>query len=243
MSRWRLVAVALVAAGLGAGAAYLGGLYRPIAAGPERSRIEGVVRDYLIRHPEVLVEASTSLRRRESAKAIAADRRAITEPYGNAWGGNPAGDVVVVEYFDYNCGYCRASLPVVDQLVASDAKVRVIYRDWPILSDESATAARYSLVAAEMGRFRQFHEALYAAGPVTDATIQQAVARAGLDLAAVRAAVDTPRIDAELERNLGTAKKLGLSGSPSWVIGDQVVSSALPLEELQRLVAEARAGG
>ncbi|MBA3838193.1 MAG: DsbA family protein [Sphingomonas sp.] len=243
MSRWLLVAVALVAAGLGAGATYLGGLYRPIAAGPERTRIEGVVRDYLIRHPEVLVEASTALRRRESGKAIAADRRAITEPYGNAWSGNPAGDVVVVEYFDYNCGYCRASLPVIDQLVASDAKVRIIYRDWPILSDESATAARYSLVAAEMGRFRQFHEALYAAGPVTDATIQQAVARAGLDLAKVRAAVDTPRIDAELERNLGTAKKLGLSGSPSWVIGDQVVSSALPLEELQRLVAEARAGG
>ena len=240
MSRWLLAAAALVAAGLGAGGAYLGGLYRPLAAGPERSQIERVVHDYLISHPEVLVEASTALRRRESGKAIDADRAAITEPYGNAWSGNARGDVVVVEYFDYNCGYCRASLPVIDQLIASDAKVRVVYRDWPILSAESATAARYSLVAAEMGRFRDFHEALYAAGPVSDATIQQAVAQAGLDLAKVRAAVDTPRIDAELERNLNTAKKLGLSGSPSWVIGDQVVSSALPLEELKRLVAEAR---
>ena len=237
-----MAAVALVAAGLGAGGAYLSGLYQPIAAGPERSRIEQVVRNYLITHPEVLVEASTALRRRESGQAIAAERAAITQPYGNAWSGNAQGDVVVVEYFDYNCGYCRSSLPLIDALVASDPQLRVVYRDWPILSEESATAARYSLVAAEMGRFGEFHRALYAGGPVNDASIAAAVATAGLDLAKVQAAAKSPRIEAELARNLDTAKKLGMSGTPSWVIGDQVISSALPIEELQRLVSEARKG-
>lgn len=237
--------VAIVALGgglLGAGGAYLAGRYGPLPGGTDRARTERIVHDYLISHPEVLVEASSALRARESGKAIDKDRAAIVEPFGTAWAGNPQGDVTIVEYYDYNCGYCRSSLPLIDALVASDPKLRVVYRDWPILSQESATAARYSLVAAEMGKFSEFHRALYAGGQVSDATLAAAVATAGLDLAQVQAAAKTPRIDAELARNLDTAKKLGMSGTPSWVIGDQVISSALPIEELQRLVAEARKG-
>jgi protein-disulfide isomerase len=239
MNRLILLAVAIGAALLGAGGVYLAGrLGAPV--GSERTRIERVVHDYLVSHPEVLVEASSALRRRESGQAIDADKAAILEPFGNAWAGNPKGDVTVVEYFDYNCGYCRASLPAIDALIAEDPGLRIVYRDWPILSQESATAARYSLVAADMGKFREFHRALYAGGPVSDATLAAAVTTAGLDLAKVQAAAKTPRIDAELTRNLDIAKKLGMSGTPSWVIGDQVISSALPIEELQRLVAEAR---
>ena len=239
MNRLILLAVAIGAALLGAGGVYLAGrLGAPV--GSERTRIERVVHDYLVSHPEVLVEASSALRRRESGQAIDADKAAILEPFGNAWAGNPKGDVTVVEYFDYNCGYCRASLPAIDALIADDPGLRIVYRDWPILSQESATAARYSLVAADMGKFREFHRALYAGGPVSDATLAAAVTTAGLDLAKVQAAAKTPRIDAELTRNLDIAKKLGMSGTPSWVIGDQVISSALPIEELQRLVAEAR---
>lgn len=235
--------VAIVALGgglLGAGGAYLAGHYGPLPGGAERARTERIVHDYLISHPEVLVEASSALRRRETGKAIDTDRASIVEPFGSAWVGNPRGDVTIVEYYDYNCGYCRATLPVIDALIAADPKLRVVYRDWPILSAESGTAARYSLVAADMGRFREFNRALYAGGPVSDATLAAAVTSAGLDLAQVQAAAKTPRIEAELARNLDTAKKLGMSGTPSWVIGDQVISSALPIEELQRLVAEAR---
>ena len=235
-----LAAVALGGGVLGAGAVHVASRYGPLKGGVERVQTERIVRDYLISHPEVLVEASSALRRRESGKAIDADRAAIVEPFGNAWAGNPKGDVTIVEYFDYNCGYCRATLPVVDALLGSDSGLRIVYRDWPILSAESATAARYSLVAADMGKFREFHEALYAGGPVSDTTLAAAIAAAGLDMAKVKAAAASPRIEAELSRNLDIAKKLGMSGTPSWVIGDDVISSALPLEELKRLVAEAR---
>jgi len=241
MSRLLLVVVALGAALLGAGGVYLAGrLGAPV--GGERARTEAIVHDYLVNHPEVLVEASSALRRRQTGQAIDADKAAILEPFGSAWAGNPRGDVTIVEYFDYNCGYCRSSLPLIDALVASDPQLRIVYRDWPILSEESATAARYSLVAAEMGKFGDFHRALYAGGPVNDASIAAAVTTAGLDLAKVQAAAKSPRIEAELARNLDTAKKLGMSGTPSWVIGDQVISSALPIDELKRLVAEARKG-
>lgn len=240
MSRLLLLAVAIGAGLLGAGGVFLAGrLGAPV--GGERVRTEQIVHDYLVSHPEVLVEASSALRRRQSAQAIDADKAAILEPFGNAWAGNPQGDVTVVEYFDYNCGYCRATLPAIDALIAGDPKLRVVYRDWPILSEESATAARYGLVAADMGKFNEFHRALYAGGPISDATLAAAVTTAGLDLAKVQAAAKTPRIEAELARNLDIAKKLGMSGTPSWVIGDQVISSALPIEELQRLIAEARA--
>lgn len=235
-----LAAVALGGGIIGAGAVHLAGRYGPLRGGIERAQTERIVRDYLVSHPEVLVEASSALRRRATGKAIDADRAAIVEPFGNAWAGNPKGDVTIVEYFDYNCGYCRASLPVIDALLDSDDGLRIVYRDWPILSAESATAARYSLVAADMGKFREFHHALYAGGPVNDATLEAAIATAGLDLAKVKAAAASPRIEAELSRNLDIAKRLGMSGTPSWIIGDEVISSALPIEELKRLIAEAR---
>lgn len=240
MNRLLLAAVAIGGGLAGAAGAYWVGQGGVPVVG-ERARTERIVHDYLVKHPEVLVEASSALRRQQTGQAIDADRAAIVEPFGTAWAGNPRGDVTVVEYFDYNCGYCRASLPLVDALLASDPGLRIVYRDWPILSEESATAARYSLVAAEMGKFREFHRALYAGGPISDASLAAAVSTAGLDLARVQAAAKAPRIDAELARNLDTARKLGMNGTPSWVIGDQVISSALPIEELKRLVAEARA--
>lgn len=235
------VVVALIAAALGAIGTSLWQRYGAAVATPERARIERIVHAYLIDHPEVLVEASSALRRHEAGKAIAASGGGFTQPYASAWAGNPDGDITLVEYFDYNCGYCRASLPVIDELLASDPKLKIVYREWPILSDESAIAARYSLVAAEQGRFREFHRALYAGGPISEASIAEAATRAGLDPARLKAAAAAPRIDSELQRNLDTAHKLGLTGTPSWVIGDQTVSSALSLDALKRLIAEARA--
>lgn len=241
--RWPvLAAVALIAAAFGALGTSIWQRYGVAVPAPERARIERIVHAYLVAHPEVLVEASTALRRREAGKAIAASGSAFTKPYASAWAGNPDGDVTLVEYFDYNCGYCRASLPVIDELLAGDPKLKIVYREWPILSDESAIAARYSLAAAEQGRFREFHRALYAGGPISEASIAKAARGAGLDPARLKAEAAAPRIEAELQRNLDAARELRLTGTPSWVIGDQTVSSALSLDALKRLVAEARAG-
>ncbi|MDB5705905.1 MAG: disulfide bond formation protein DsbA [Sphingomonas bacterium] len=242
-----LAALALVAALIGAGAFWLFQRAVPGAlADTDRARVGRVVHEYILDHPEILLEAQQRLQERqvaaqqsEALKVVAANKRAILEPIGSAWAGNPQGDVTVVEYFDYNCGYCRASLPTIDALIAGDPKVKVVFREWPILSDESIAAARVSLAAADQGKFKTFHDALYKAGPVTGETISAAAKAAGIDMA--RANAFAPQAQAEIASNMDLARKMGLSGTPSWVIGDRVVSTALPLEELQKAVAAARA--
>lgn len=226
MSRWFPAIAALGGALLGAGGVYLAGQ----AAG------EHQVREYLLAHPEVIPEAMTRLQDRESGKLVAQHRDAILQPYAAAWTGNPKADVTLVEFYDYNCGYCRASLPAVAQLLARDRNLRIVYRELPILAESSRAAARASLAAAQQGRFAPFHDALYAAGPVSDATIAAAARAAGVDPARLPADAD-----AEIGRNLKLAAALGLTGTPSWVIGDRVLSGAQPLEALEEAVAAARA--
>ena len=244
MSRWTLPLVAALCLALGAAGAFA---VQAFGGGADRVRIEGVVRSYILAHPEILPEAMQKLqdretgdRERSAARVADAHRAAIETPFGNAWSGNPAADVTLVEYFDYNCGYCRASLPTIAALLKSDPKIRIVYRDFPILAQSSVDGARMSLAAAEQGRFLPFHDALYAGGPVTSDSIAAAARTAGLDLA--RATAFKPKADTEIAANEALARQLGMTGTPSWVIGRKVVSSALPLEELQKAVAEARAG-
>lgn len=230
--------VALIGAALGAAGVVAYDRAAPGALGTvDTGRVERVVHDYVLAHPEIIPEAMQRLQDRESAKAVAAAGD-LTRPFGSAWTGNPRGDVTLVEYYDYNCGYCRASLPLIRQLVQRDPKLRVVYRDLPILAPSSRAAARASLLAASQGRFAAFHDALYAGGPVSDATIAAAAARAGVDLR--QAAAFNVRADAEIARNLKTAGQLSLSGTPSWVIGGRVLAGALPIEQLEAAIAAAR---
>lgn len=207
-------------------------------AATDRVRIERVVRDTILAYPEIIPEAVQRLQDRETGKQVAANRAAIVEPFGSAFAGNPKGDVTVVEYYDYNCGYCRASLPTIARLIESDAGIRVVFRELPVLSEESRTAARLSLAAAEQGRFTAFNAALYAGGRVSPATMAAAAARAGVDTA--RAAQGNARYEAEIARNLQVAAGLGVTGTPSWVVGDRVLVGAQPLEKLREAIALAR---
>jgi protein-disulfide isomerase len=236
-----LAALIVVAALAGAVAMLLWQGRAPI--GGERARMQAVVRDYLLDHPEILPEAMSRLRDRENGTVIAANRDAIYKPVGSAWAGNPNGDLTIVEYFDYNCGYCRANLPTIAKLLASDPKLRIVYRELPVLSEESKLAARYSLVAARAGKFAAFHQALYDGGPISDHTLADALAKAGIDAAQAKAQINDPAIDAEIENNYAMYKQLGMTGTPTWLIGDHVVSSMLSLEALQTEIAKARARG
>jgi protein-disulfide isomerase len=238
MSRWTFPLAGVAGIVIGAIAMYFGGALVGEPTG-ERARVEGIVHDYMLAHPEILPEAMEALHDKEHATVIADNRAAILQPFGSAWAGAKDPDLTIVEYFDYNCGYCRASLPAIDQLLAADPKLRIVYRDFPVLSESSGRAARMSLAAADQGKFRAFHDALYAGGTVSEQTIAAAARAAGVDTA--RAAAFTPRADAEIAANMGVARQLQMTGTPSWVIGNRVVSSALPLAELQRLVSRARA--
>lgn len=228
----------LLAAVIGGGTVLLGQRLAPPAAAPGGG---AAVRDYLLANPEVIPEAMQRLRDRETGKVVAANARAIVEPFGSAWIGNPRGDVTVVAYMDYGCGYCRASLPVLDQLIAKDPRVRVVFRELPILSEASRVAARWSLAAAEQGKFKPFHDALYAGGQLSEASIEAAIRTAGLDRAAAERAIGSDRVAGEIGRNLDIAQQLGANGTPTWVIGQSVLHGAVPLKDFEEAVARVRA--
>ena len=236
MTRYTFPLIAALGAVIGAGAVWS---YDRFASpgGPDQARIERVVHDYVLNHPEIIPQAMQKLQDQQSGQAVAANRQDIETPFGSAWAGNPKGDVTLVEYFDYNCGYCRASLPMIADLIKRDPKLRVVYRDLPILSDESRVAARASLLAAQQGKFQAFHDALYAGGPVSDVSIQAAATKAGVSLSGLQ----SPVITAEIAKNMQTAVKLGMNGTPSWVVGDRILSGALPIEEIEKAIAAARA--
>jgi protein-disulfide isomerase len=239
MNRGVLLGMVALGAVCGAGGMFLADRVAPgELGGADKAKVERVVRDYVLANPELIPQAMQKLQERDSAKAVAANRGAIEQPYAGAWIGNPKGDVTLVEYYDYNCGYCRAILPTLQKLVDQDPQLRIVFKELPVLSEQSRVAARAALAAAQQNRFKPFHDALYAAGPVSDATIAAAGRTAGVNLAAI------PRdADATIRQNLDVAAKLGITGTPSWVVGDQVMTGAVPIDQLQAAIARARAMG
>ncbi len=194
------------------------------------------VRDYLLENPEVLPEAMDRLRERESARMVSANRAALERPFGSAWAGAQDGDVVLVEFFDYACGFCRKSNADVDRLLAEDPKLKVVWREWPVLGADSEAAARASLAAAQAGRFKPFFDTLFAEGRPTPEALARARSRVGLgaDLPAQVA-------DQELARNFDLARGLEASGTPTFVVGDQILQGAVGYEALRDAVKKARA--
>ena len=197
------------------------------------------VRDYLLAHPDVIPEVMAALDARNTGRTVAANRGQIEAVVGDAWLGNPRGDVTVVEFFDYNCTYCRGSLPILAALVKADPDVKVVFRELPILAPSSYDAAKLSYAAARQGKFRRFHDPLYRAGPITPATLAAAARGAGIDLAAAKSV--EPSAEQEVRANVALARELALSGTPGWVIGDRAFAGMRPLDELQAMVKAARA--
>ncbi len=199
------------------------------------------VRAYLLENPEVLQEATERLRMKQAAAQIAPLRRDIETPYAGGFIGARDGDVTLVQFFDYACGYCKAALPDLQRLVREDPKLKVVFRELPILSRESDMAARISLLAAEQGRYDAFHQAMYAAGRPTATSIPAAARTAGLDEAQLKAALSSSKAEREIVQNMGLARALGFSGTPAWVVGDQLLSGAVGYDALKAAVAKARA--
>lgn len=206
----------------------------------DKAAIEKIVHDYILEHPEIIPQAVEKLQAKRMSGTIESSRSALETPYAGAWEGAANADVTVVEFFDYACGYCRASLPDLAKLVGSDAKVKVVYRELPILSEESSDAAKVSLLAAERGQYMAYHKALYGAGKVTRDTIVAAAARAGITKSEAESAIASSKYDAEIQSNIALAQKLQATGTPTFVIGGQVLSGAVGYDALREGVAAAR---
>jgi len=194
------------------------------------------VRSYLLEHPEVLPEAMDRLQAKRASEAVIANRAAIETPFAGAWAGAKDGDVTLVEFFDYACTFCRRSNADVDRLLKEDPKLKVVWREWPVLGPDSEAAARASLAAAQAGKFRAFHDALYAAGRPTPDALAKAQAAVGVTPLGQEAA------KTELGKNYQLANALRTTGTPTFVVGDRIFQGAVGYDALKAAIAEARAG-
>lgn len=209
-----------------------------LAAG-DRAAIEKVVHDYILAHPEILPEAMENLQKRQNAQALSGVREAVTTPFPGAVLGNPQGKVTLVEFTDFGCTFCRQSVAEVEQLIADNPDLRVVVRELPILSPQSADAAKMALAAAEQGKFAAFHRAMFAAGRPGPDTIAAAAKAAGLDMERAKRTIADPRIETELARNIDFARQLGFNGTPSWIAGDQLLSGAVGKDRLAEAIEAA----
>lgn len=226
--RWFLTLVIALAAGF-AGAA----LWDVTGLGDRSTRA------YLLANPEVLPEAMDVLQQREQQARIGPLRNELEAPFPGAVLGNPAGSVTLVEFADYACTYCRQSVADVASLIAANPDLRVVIREYPILSPESVDAARMALAAAQQGKFARFHEAMYRLGPPSPESIRAAATEAGVDLARAEAAIAGGALDMQLRGNAALAQQLGISGTPGWVVGNQALNGAVGRDALGKAIEEA----
>ncbi|MFM5913536.1 DsbA family protein [Chakrabartia godavariana] len=227
----------ILAGAIGAGGAALYMASAEPVNTTDRAAIEKIVREYILTHPEILPQAMENLRAQELTKVVVQNRAAIETPVGDAWEGAADADVTLVEFFDYACGYCRASIADIDRLLAEDKKLKVVYRDMPVLGEDSVEAARLSVAAAMAGKFNTMHKPLYAKGRPTPDALAAVRKEIGLD----RAAIANPAVDQELTKNLQLQRQLDLSGTPAWVVGNKVLVGAVGYDALKAAIAEARA--
>jgi protein-disulfide isomerase len=214
----------------------------------ELDPFEQRVREYLLKNPEVIMEALQILQERQRAAEAENFKRTIAERSDEILndpaapvGGNPEGDVTLVEFFDYNCPYCRRVAPTVADLEEADPNLRIVYKEYPILGPGSQFAARAALASRRQSKYVPFHNALMQATEQVTEEIVMEIARAvGLHLEQLRSDMQDPAIEAAIARNLQLADALGINGTPSFVIGDRAVPGAVELRALQGLVARAR---
>lgn len=241
-----VVLVALVAATWFAAATYTE------RRGTNPAAVEATVRDYLLRQPEVLVEAMQRLQARRNEEAQWALTAVLSElktelrqdPHSPV-GGNPQGDVTIVEFFDYNCPYCKQAHPLIADLMQKDPKLRRVYKELPVLGPGSSYASRFALAVhlEAPEKYVAFHNALYDIhGEVTQELVWAAVQQLGLDLATIKARADTADVINLIDRNLSLARKLGLQGTPAFVIGDTMFLGYVESPQLVLAIQQARRG-
>jgi protein-disulfide isomerase len=220
----------------------------------QRSEIERIIRDYLMKNPEVLQEAIGELEKRQARSdaeknvaAIKDNAEALFNSPRHVVIGNPNGDVTFVEFFDYNCGYCKRAVADMMALMESDPKLKIVLKEFPVLGPGSQDAAKVA-VAVRMQdktgkKYMDFHQKLLGGrGQADKARALAAAKEAGLDMAKLEKDLTSPEVRATLEENFKLAEDMGMNGTPSYVIGKQVVIGAVGVDTLREKIGVARCG-
>lgn len=212
--------------------------------------IRGIVREYLTKNPEVILEAIEALKARDQADAetrarrvLAARQAELLDEPGSPVAGNPNGDVSVVEFFDYRCPYCKRVHPTIQALLRDDKNLRFVYKEWPILGPPSVYAARAALAARNQNRYVEFHGALMEVrGNLDEAAVLRAAAAAGLNVERLKRDMEAQAADLEkiFARNDDLARSLEITGTPAFVVGDVIIRGATDMESMKKAVADVR---
>jgi protein-disulfide isomerase len=233
-------------------------LVSPLAAQAQQSQfddrakaeIERIIHDYLVENPEVLVKAFEELERRhddaklaQTQAALAEHAKALYSDPADYVAGNPEGDVTIVEFFDYRCGYCKRSFEPLMDFVKKDGNVRLVLKEFPILGPSSLEAAKAAMAAKKQGRYMEMHAGLYAhKGDLDSAAIDAIAKKAGLDVAKMRKDMEDPAFADQVSRTYRLAEALGIDGTPAFVAGGAVFPGMADEERLEQMVANARGG-
>src|ERR1700730_11821765 len=214
----------------------------------QRKAIEAIMHDYLMQNPDVLIDALREAQAKADSDAdtkaaqVLRDRRhEVFDDPATPVGGNPQGDVTVVEFFDYRCPYCKQVHPAIQKLLDQDRKLRFVYKEFPVLGEQSDIAAHAALAARLQGRYEPLHNAMMAAkGQITEDQVYRIAGSIGLDVDRLKRDMTDPEIERALGANRALAKALELRGTPGFVIGDHSVPGAIDLDALKTMVADAR---
>lgn len=227
-------------------------LMLPIAAtadGMDEDRIKELVLEAIRENPGIVFEAAQlfeqqqqALQAQAAAQVFDTEKATLENDPNAPVLGNPDGDITVVEFFDYNCPYCRRVKPEMEALLAADPNVRVVYREWPILGDGSVFAARAALASRNQGKYEDFHWAMMQLKErAEEASILRTAEDIGLDVAQLRRDMNGPEIEEHIQTSMRLAQSLGFSGTPSFVIGDSLAPGLIQADQMIELVDQARA--
>ncbi len=257
-SKWTILAAA---AAVACGAVAIGGPYQSATAEPaaksysaeEKAGIEKIVRDYLLSNPELLYEVQMAyeakmekLQAEKIKTAIKSNAQELYRDPKAPMAGDPKGDVTVVEFFDYNCGFCKRGFSQVAELIDQDKKVKVIFKELPILSKGSEEAARVALAAKNQDKYWEIHQALLKhQGAVNGATALKIAGKHGLDIEKLKKDMDSAEVTAEINGVRELAQKMGINGTPHFLVGDRTIPGAPENlhEQLSAHIKELRAKG
>ena len=216
----------------------------------QKTAVEHVIHDYLLSHPEVMIEtlqAAKEQQRRhteeDAQQALKTRHDEIFNDPTSPVGGNVHGDVSIVEFFDYRCPYCKRVQPLIEAMLKEDAGLRIVYKEFPILGAPSVLAARIALAARKQGKYDAFHKAMMATpgeAEIDEKVVMRVARSVGLDLDTLKADMRAPEINAVLRHNYDLAEALAINGTPGIIIGDDIMNGAADIDTLKQAVANAR---
>ena len=252
--RTLLAVAAILSAGLGLVSAWPDARAQDATFTAEQKKaIEKIIKDYLLANPEVFLEVQSALEAKMEAiqaeklkAAIAENAKDIYRRADSPVAGNPNGDITIVEFFDYNCGYCKRGFPHVAKMIEKDPKVRLVLMELPILSKGSEEASRVALAARKQGKYWEVHRALLEMrGQASEATALKAAEKLGLDVARLKKDMESPDVTGEIARVHELAQKMGVNGTPHFLVGDRSIPGSPEdlFDQLSTNVSELRKTG